>query len=83
MLIKIKAYRKTTKNGKEVILPLLESVLDNKTYFINRGFDVTVDIPDSEIARLTESGVLWDSSKRNSTNTTNTTKVVDDGGEGL
>ena len=83
MLVKIKAYKKQTKNGKEIILPLLESVLDNKTYFVNRGFDITVDIPDSEINRLVNNGVLWDSlQKKSSTNTTNTTtnkQVVEDG----
>jgi hypothetical protein len=81
MLVKIKAYKKQTKNGKEIILPLLESVLDNKTYFVNRGFDITVDIPDSEITRLVNAGVLWDSSQKKSSNSPTTTnqQVVDDG----
>ena len=81
MLVKIKAYKKQTKNGKEIILPLLESALDNKTYFVNRGFDITVDIPDSEITRLVNAGVLWDSSQKKSSTSPTTTnqQVVDDG----
>jgi hypothetical protein len=71
MLVTIKAYQKQTKNGKTVILPLLEDVRNNRTFFINRGFAVTMEIPDEEIQRLVDSGVLWDSSKRNP-NTTNT-----------
>jgi hypothetical protein len=81
MLIRIKAFSKTTKNGKTVILPLMEDVLRNKTYFLNRGFDITLNIPDEEIARLVDSGVLWDSSQRRNPNTTTnaTQNVVDDG----
>jgi hypothetical protein len=74
MLVTVKAYRKVTKNGKEVILPLLESVLNNKTYFINRGFSITLNIPDEEIARLVKDGVLWDSTQKDNTTTTTENK---------
>ena len=84
MLVTIKAYTKKTKNGKEVTLPLLENVLENKTYFINRGFNITLNIPDDEIHRLVDSGVLWDSSQRNPNTTTKTgsnkTEPTDVGG---
>jgi hypothetical protein len=82
MLVRVKAFQKTTKNGKTVTLPLLEDVLNNRTFFLNRGFDITLNVPDEEIHRLVESGVLWDSSKRNpnTTATTTTNQVVDDGG---
>ena len=81
MLVRIKAYKKQTKNGKEVILPLMEDVLRNKTYFLNRGFDITLQIPDEEIARLVQDGVLWDSSQKKSSTSPTTTnqQVVDDG----
>jgi hypothetical protein len=63
-----------------VILPLLEDVRNNRTFFINRGFSITIEIPDEEITRLVNAGVLWDSSQRKNTNTATTTQnVVDDG----
>lgn len=71
MLVTVKAYQKQTKNGKTVILPLLENVLENKTYFVNRGFSITLNIPEEEINRLIQSGVLWDSSTKKDPNTTN------------
>lgn len=75
MLVTIKAYTKKTKQGKEITLPLLESVLNNKTFFINRGFSITLEIPDSEIERLVKDGVLWDSSQRNPNTNTNSTNT--------
>jgi hypothetical protein len=81
MLVRVKAFQKTTKNGKTVTLPLLEDVLNNRTFFLNRGFDITVDIPDSEINRLVNNGVLWDSSQKKSSTSSTTTnnQVVEDG----
>jgi hypothetical protein len=80
MLVRIKAFQKQTKNGKTVILPLMEDVLRNRTFFLNRGFDITLNIPDEEIARLIQDGVLWDSSqKKSSESPTTTNQVVDEG----
>lgn len=56
----IKAIKRTTKNGKEIILPILVNVDDDSdVMFINQGFSVTLTLDQDEILKLVESGKLY------------------------
>lgn len=56
----VKAIRRTTKNGKEIILPILVNVDDDSdVLFVNQGFSVTLTLDQDEIAKLVESGKLY------------------------
>jgi len=55
----IKSYKKVTKNGKEVILPLaVNATNDSEVYFVADGFSFTLEVDDKQIQQLVESGKL-------------------------
>jgi maleate cis-trans isomerase len=56
----IKAIKRLTKNGKEIILPILVNVDDDSdVYFVNQGFSITLTIDQEEIGKLVETGKLY------------------------
>lgn len=58
----VKAIKRTTKNGKEIILPILVNVDDDSdALFVNQGFSVTLTLDKDEIDKLVESGKLYSS----------------------
>jgi hypothetical protein len=56
----VKAIKRSTKNGKELVLPILVNIDDDSdVLFINQGFSVTLTLDQDEIAKLVESGKLY------------------------
>lgn len=56
----VKAFKRTTKNGKEIILPILVNVDDDSdVLFVSQGFSVTLTLNQDEIDKLVESGKLY------------------------
>lgn len=59
MQLIIKGYKKTTRNGKEVILPFaVNAANDSEVFFVADGFSFTVEVNDKQIQQLVECGKL-------------------------
>lgn len=59
MHLVIKGFKKSTKNGKEVILPMaVNAANDSEVYFLADGFSFTLEVDDQQVERLVESGKL-------------------------
>jgi hypothetical protein len=73
----IKAIKRTTKNGKEIVLPILVNIDDDSdALFVNQGFSVTLTIDREEINRLVENGKLYSTKLGRKTTQTQVTESL-------